>query len=145
MEEFRKEIQLRWSDLDANSHLRHSVYYDWGDLCRAEFLYFIGFTTEKMNELNIGLILFREECVFRKEIRYEDKIKINMKLVKAKKDFSRWSVMHEIKRNGDILAAVITVDIAWLDTIHRKLTTLPEDGQKLLYETSKAENFYWME
>lgn len=38
MEKFIQEIQLRWSDLDPNFHLRHSVYYDWGAFCRIEFL-----------------------------------------------------------------------------------------------------------
>ena len=38
MKDFIKEIQVRWSDLDPNFHLRHSVYYDWGAYCRIEFL-----------------------------------------------------------------------------------------------------------
>ena len=38
MKEFKNSIQLRWSDLDPNFHVRHSVYYDWGAFCRIEFL-----------------------------------------------------------------------------------------------------------
>ena len=38
MEEFSLDIQLRWSDLDPNDHIRHSVYYDWGAMCRMEYL-----------------------------------------------------------------------------------------------------------
>ena len=145
MSEFTRDIQIRWSDLDPNFHLCHSVYYDWGACCRVEFLYSIGLTAEKLKEMNIGPILFREECVFKKEIRYEDKVTINMVLLKAKKDFSRWSVRHEIKKNGEILAALITVDIAWLDTIHRKLANLPHEVQMPFYNIPKAADFNWLD
>ena len=68
------DIQLRWSDLDPNFHLRHSVYYDWGVVCRVEFLDKYDLNAATMQRLHIGPILFREECVFRKEIRSGDKI-----------------------------------------------------------------------
>ena len=69
MQNFSRPVQIRWSDLDPNFHLRHSVYYDWGALCRIEFLYQFGLTTDIMQQLNFGPILFREECVFKKEIK----------------------------------------------------------------------------
>lgn len=50
MEQFSKEIQIRWSDLDPNFHLRHSVYYDWGAWCRVEFLNEFGLTAEVMTQ-----------------------------------------------------------------------------------------------
>ena len=27
---YTKPVEIRWSDLDPNFHLRHSVYYDYG-------------------------------------------------------------------------------------------------------------------
>ena len=65
MSAFIQEVQIRWSDLDPNIHLRHSVYYDWGAFCRIAFLTDRGLSTEVMNQLQIGPILFREECIFR--------------------------------------------------------------------------------
>src|SRR5436853_7784320 len=121
MDSFTSDIQIRWSDLDPNFHLRHSVYYDWGALSRIEFLYVRGLTTEIMNGLHFGPILFREECVFKKEIRFGDKVTIALKLLKGKRDYSRWTIQHDIIKNGDTVSAVLTVDGAWLDTIKRKL------------------------
>ena len=72
MEDFVMPIQVRWSDLDPNFHLRHSVYYDWGAVCRVEYLNKAGLTLQRMQQLQIGLILFREECVFRREVRMGD-------------------------------------------------------------------------
>ena len=142
---FTRNIQIRWSDLDPNFHLCHSVYYDWGAFCRVEYLYSIGLTAEKLKEMSLGPILFREECVFKKEIRYEDNVTINMVALNAKKDFSRWSVRHEIKKNGGVLAALITVDIAWMNTIRRKLAKLPPEVQVLFDNIPKAGSFFWLD
>src|SRR5258706_13650088 len=99
MEKFELPVQIRWADLDPNFHLRHSVYYDWAAMCRIDFLYKRGLTPAIMQSLNFGPIIFREEAVFRKEIKYGDKVRIDLKLIKGKRDFSRWTIIHEIKKN----------------------------------------------
>ena len=96
MSEFISNVEIRWSDLDPNFHLRHSVYYDFGALSRISFFASNGITPEVMTQYNIGPVLLREECVFKKEIRFEDKVYINIKLDKAKVDYSRWIIVHEL-------------------------------------------------
>jgi acyl-CoA thioester hydrolase len=145
MEKFTREIQLRWSDLDPNFHLRHSVYYDWGALCRIEFLNEFHLTTGVMQRLHIGPILFREECVFRKEIRQGDIITIDLSLLKAKKGYSRWSIRHVIKKNEGIVSAILTVDGAWINTIERKLAVPPPQAEKVFSEMPLDENFQWLD
>ncbi|MBP6478232.1 MAG: acyl-CoA thioesterase, partial [Chitinophagaceae bacterium] len=111
MEDFVMPIQVRWSDLDPNFHLRHSVYYDSGAMCRVAYLNKVGFTLQRMQETRIGLILFREECVFRREIRMGDDVTIDAKILKARRDFSRFTIQHQIKKDTETVAAIITVDI----------------------------------
>ncbi|MBL7738458.1 MAG: thioesterase family protein [Chitinophagaceae bacterium] len=145
MELFTKEVQVRWSDLDPNVHLRHSVYYDWGAFCRIEFFQAYGLTTELMQQLHFGPILFREECVFRKEIRLGDKVTISIKLVKSKRDFSRWTIQHNIMKNGDVLSAVLTVDGAWLNTAERKLATPPVKVAEVFSQIPVDNDFQWLD
>jgi acyl-CoA thioester hydrolase len=145
MEQFRKEIQLRWSDLDPNFHLRHSVYYDWGAFCRIEFLNEFHLTPTVMQQLHFGPIIFREECIFKKEIRFGDKITIDLKLVNAKRNFSRWSIQHIIQKNGDIVSAILTVDGAWINTIERKLAVPPPEAEKVFSQMPVDENFLWID
>ena len=137
-------VQIRWSDLDANAHLRHSVYYDWGAYVRIQFLKEQGLSTNKMQELQIGPVIFKEECVFRREILQEDAVTINLELTRARKDFSRFSIRHTIMKNNNTLSAIINLDGAWIDTNKRKLTTPPE----LVYCTyevmPKSEDFQWL-
>lgn len=145
MENFVKEIQVRWSDLDPNVHLRHSVYYDWGAFCRVSFLNEHALTMELMHRLRIGPILFREECVFRKEVRLGDQVTINLEVTKAKRDFSRWSIQHTIMKNGDTVAAVLTVDGAWLDIAQRKLASPPSEVKQVFSEMPVEKNFQWLD
>ncbi len=103
-------MQVRWSDLDPNFHLRHSVYYDWGAVCRLDFLNTFGLTSDVMIKLQFGPILLREECIFRREIRLVDNVTINLELLKSKRDYSRWTIHHTIMKNGDTVSAILTVD-----------------------------------
>jgi acyl-CoA thioester hydrolase len=145
MENFKKEVQVRWSDLDPNVHLRHSVYYDWGAFCRIAFLDEHTLSAELMQRLQIGPILFREECIFKKEIRLGDKVTISLQILKAKRDFSRWTIQHTITKNGETIAAILTVDGAWLDTAKRKLATPPAEVFNVFSQMPLGENFQWLD
>ncbi len=143
METFVIPVQIRWSDLDPNFHLRHSVYYDWGALCRIDYLNSKGLTQAVMQQLHFGPIIFREEAVFRKEIKYGDSITVNLKLMKSRRDYSRWTIVHEIKKNEDTLCAVLTIDGAWLQVVERKLFMPPSEVTNVFQQMPVDENFQW--
>lgn len=145
MNSFIKNIEIRWSDLDANYHLRHSVYYDWGAYLRLSFLNEHKLNPGVMMQYNIGPILFREECVFKREILFGDKVSVNLMLSKCRRDMSRWSMIHEVWKNENILSAVITVDGAWIDTKLRKLAVPPAFIQQEFEAMPRTENFEWLE
>jgi acyl-CoA thioester hydrolase len=128
---FTRAIQLRWSDIDPNRHLRHSAYYDFGAAMRIMVLSDAGLTNRKLEELQIGPVLFREEAVFKREIRPEDRLVLDVALVKASADFGRWSLRHNFIKSDGTLAAIINIDGAWMDLVRRKLTTPPEFIQKI--------------
>ena len=145
MNTYTKAIEIRWSDLDPNYHLRHSVYYDWGAYARICFLNDHGLTPSVLLQQHLGPILFREECLFKREILFGDIVTINIQLLKCRRDMSRWSIIHEVWKNENILSAVVTVDGAWIDTKLRKLTVPPQLVQHQFEAMPKAEAFEWME
>ena len=118
---FEQSIQIRWADIDANRHLRHSVYYDYGASMRMNALTSEGLSMRKLEELRMGPILFREEAIFKREIIFEDVITIDVQLVKSRSDFARWSLRHNFKKADGTLAAIINIDGAWIDLVKRKL------------------------
>jgi acyl-CoA thioester hydrolase len=127
-------IQVRWADIDANRHLRHSVYYDYGASMRMNVLSERGLTTSKLEEFMLGPVLFREEALFKREILFEDKITLTVELVKATEDFGRWSLRHNFIKGEDTLAAILNVDGAWIDLQKRKLAK-PNDFIKNIFES----------
>jgi acyl-CoA thioester hydrolase len=143
MEKYIKSPDIRWSDLDPNFHLRHSVYYDYGAYCRVSFLEEYGLTNLMMQELHIGPILFREEAVFRREVRLGDNLKINLEVLKSRKDFSRWTIRHQLFKEETTLAAVVTVEGAWINTLARKLATPPLQVVSVFEQMPKAAEFEW--
>jgi len=125
MTEYIKKVEIRWADLDPNFHVLHSKYYDFGAYSRMSFFTEYGITVPLMQEHHIGPIIFREECLFKREIKFGDDISINLMMDKVSRDYRKWTLQHEIWKNGDTLAAFITLDGSWMDTAKRKLTVPP--------------------
>lgn len=144
MKSYSKKIEVRWSDIDPNFHVRHSVYYDWGASVRISLLADNGLTPQSMLQYQLGPILFREECVFKREVYYNDLIEVNIQLTKSTRDAGRWTMVHEVWKNGDTLSAIITVDGAWINTERRKLTVLPQNFREHFENIPRAENFEWI-
>jgi acyl-CoA thioester hydrolase len=142
MQQYSKKLEIRWADLDPNFHVLHSKYYDFGAYCRMAFLNEHGITPAMMMENNIGPIIFREECVFKREIKFGDELEVFLKLSKCNEDASRWSMIHELWINGNTLAAMITIDGAWLDTRLRKLAIPPDFCKIGLQLIPKTVDFY---
>lgn len=141
MATFTVKSEIRWSDIDPNFHVLHSKYYDYCANARMKVLAENGVTMQAIQQEKIGPILFREECVFKRELNFGDEIEIRIKLLKADIDFARWSFVNEIWKNGNTLAAIVTVDGAWMDTEKRKLAIPPERFQIAFQQIPKAENY----
>lgn len=141
MNSFEKNIEVRWSDLDPNFHVLHSKYYDFGAYCRMAFFVEQGITPGLMKEHNIGPILFREECIFRREISFGDMVTIDLHLTRHSGDYGRWSMKHEIRKNNDTISAIINIDGAWIDTIKRKLAHPPSVIISLFENAPKSTDF----
>ena len=142
MSTFTKEIHIRWADLDPNFHVRHSAYYDFGAQHRVEILEQLGMTVRVMQEQHFGPILFREECVFRKEMRMNQQVFISTKVGKVKEDALRWTLIHEFKNDKDELLATITVDGAWMDTKLRKIANqTPQIAIDVMNMMPKSDDF----
>jgi acyl-CoA thioester hydrolase len=145
MKSFSLPIQVRWSDIDQNRHLRHSAYYDYGATARIACFSQHGLTNTKFEQLHIGPILFREEAIFKREIKFEDLVTIDMVVTKATADFARWSVRHQLLKEDGSLAAILNLDGAWIDISKRKLAVPDEFIRTIFEDFPKAEDFQIVE
>ncbi len=141
MQNFSKKVEIRWADIDPNFHVLHSKYYDFAAYCRMSFMAENGITPAMMIENNIGPVVFREECLFKSEIKFGDEITVTLMLDKISDDHRKWTMVNKLFINGDTLAAVVTVDGAWMDTKIRKIARPPAAFKKGFNAIPKTENF----
>jgi acyl-CoA thioester hydrolase len=135
------EGQVLWSQIDANQHMRHSAYADFGAQARLDMLESLGLKSSELFKYKIGPVLFREELFYLREIGINDYIKVSCELIKARSDGSRWSIRHEIFRGDGIKAAIIIADGAWIDMEKRKLAALPSTLLELFMHSPKADDY----
>lgn len=145
MDIYQLPLQLRWADFDANLHVRHSVYYDWGALCRISFMQKMGLHESVYQQFQIGPILFREESRFKREIRMGDQIVIDLTLLQARSDFSRWTIQHTLWKGENEVAALLTVEGAFIDLKLRKLAIPPPIAQTVFSQMPRATEFQWID
>jgi acyl-CoA thioester hydrolase len=139
---YSKTLSLRWADIDANFHVRHSVYYDFAAQQRIELLAEAGLTLAVMQKEYVGPILFREECVFYREMKLNDTIAITASLLEMRPDASCWTIQHRFSNQDETLCAVLTVDGAWMDTAKRKLANpVPQIIVTVMNGFPKADGF----
>lgn len=140
-----KNLNLRWSDLDPNFHLRHSSYYDLAAQARIDILDEYGISIQMMQSAHVGPVLFKEQCEFKREIHLHSRIHIDTKLLKMKSDASFWVIRHEFLSEENQLHALLQVEGSWIDTIKRKLARpVPEVIFTGLTAFPKTEDFGYL-
>ncbi len=139
MSKFIKTIQVRWSDVDQNRHVRHSAYYDYCAFTRISFISSTGYDASELEHLAIGPILFKEECTFLRELKPDDIVTVNVLKGDMPKDGSKWTIHHEIFNKEGKKAAHVTVYGAWMDLKLRKLTVPPKELADAFYHLSQGE------
>lgn len=138
---FSRQLDVRWADVDANRHMRHSAYADFAGSTRAGFFESRGFDMTAFARFDIGPILFREELIYRREILMFETITITCRLARLSPDADRWSIHHELLKPDGAVAATIEVDGAWLDLPSRKLCIPPEELVEAMLSLEKTPDF----
>jgi acyl-CoA thioester hydrolase len=110
-------IKLSFQASDPN-HVRHrGAYYDFEHQHRIEILESLGLTMKVMPP-GFGPILFREECVFRKEIKLSDKIVMHTKVTKSMK-----TAQDGLCSSLEITTSIATTTVdAWMDIKLEKIS-----------------------
>lgn len=124
---FERRYEVRWADLDANRHMRNTAYSEYASHTRVSFLAAHGFSPARFAALRFGPVLFREEIRFRREVHLEEIITVNVRCGGLAPDGSRWRMYQEITCSDGQVAALVTVEGAWMDLDVRRLVPPPPE------------------
>lgn len=141
---YRSPVVLRWADIDANFHLRHSVYYDLGAAQRTDMLASLGIRMRDMQQGGYGPVLFREECRFLREIRIEDAIEIETSIAHLSRDYRKFGFQQRFLRGADE-CAILRVEGAWFDARIRKVAAPPQQVIDAIQQVAHTQDFTWLD
>ena len=139
-----ERVSIRWADIDANFHLRHSVYYDLGSQQRINALAAGGLHMSDMQQGGFGPVLFREECRFLKEIKPEDAIDLQVMVTALSRDYRKFAFRHLFMK-GEARCAELVVEGAWFDARQRKVFAPPPIVVKAVESIPRSDDFSWLD
>jgi acyl-CoA thioester hydrolase len=122
--EFRITIVPRWTDIDANQHVRNTAFSEWAAYARSEWLASVGFDFKKLMDLKFSGVIFEDSTKYLQEIFLGEHIVVDLELVGLKLDGSQFHVRHLFRRDGTV-CAVHDVKGAWLDIASRRVAVPP--------------------
>lgn len=131
---------VRWSDLDANRHVRNTVFSELATHTRFRLLECHGFDQASFERLRFGPVMLREEIRYRRELAFGDHVVVNVMIAGLSEDGSQWRVQQEVARSGK-QAAILTIDGAWIHLDDRKLIAPPQALLAVLRSLPRISSF----
>lgn len=117
-------VKIRWADVDAYGHLRHSAYADWATFARSEWFERVGLGPALFTREGVAPITLEETSTFLKEVRLSEALRLSMQLLAASADGSRF--VHEVTfQRGAALVARYRMIGAWFDLKARRIVPPP--------------------
>lgn len=138
---YQERFDLRWSDLDANRHVRNTVFSELATHTRFRMLEAHGFPQPRFEQARFGPVMFREEIRYRRELVFGDQVTVNVLFAGLSDDGSQWRVHQEVTRGDEKQAAILTIDGAWIHLDTRRLVAPPEELLSVLRTLPRTEDF----
>lgn len=142
---FHHRFEVRWAELDANGHMRHSAYLDFPAQIRIAFFNEHGFNVRRLQEMRIGPVLFNEYVEYRREIRDSEFIDVDLALMGLSKNKKHWRIRHQIFKEDGVLASVLDCRGAWLHMDERRVVAAPDALYEAIEKMPRTEDFTWID
>jgi acyl-CoA thioester hydrolase len=123
---YAKTFTVRWSDCDANGHLRNTGYSEYAIEVRMAYLADHGFGLAEMRAHGIGPVLLREEIDYLRECHMGEELTVGFTSLGLSPDGTRFKVAHDIFKHNGKQAARLVVLGGWLDARLRRLAPPPD-------------------
>jgi len=126
---YKKQFEIRWSDVDANRHLANSAYTNFMSHTRMAFLIEHGFTIKELDVHNIGPVVFYEHMHYFKEVFMGQPLIVSLEVSGLSEDGMFFKFDHNFYNH------------AWIDLKARKMTNLPKVLMDFADNFPKSEDY----
>lgn len=141
MKPFRKNFEIRWSDLDPNRHVANASFVGFMSHMRMSYLYENGFTQDYFERHHLGPVVLKEDFFYFKEVLPAEKVTIDLRMLGITDDkrFIRWE--HSLFRENGEIAVYSTILFCWIDLRTRKIMKAPVDLEEAILKVEKSPEF----
>ena len=119
---FTTTVTVRGYECDANGHVNHAVYHQYGEHGRTETFRELGLEITDLAAAGIGPVILETTVRFLAELRAGDEVEVVLDLRFGQGKTFRMDI--ELRR-GDVVAATITGTMGLLDHTTRRLVADP--------------------
>ncbi len=138
---YTKQFEIRWSDVDANRHLRNSAYIDYMSHTRMSFFMESGLDLTNLTKHNLGAVAFYEHMYYFREVFPGKPITVSLQLKGISEDGMYFEFLHNFYDEKGKNIARCEMMGAWIDMEKRRLTGLPELFLKKMNAVEKTDDF----
>lgn len=122
---YKKVIEVRWADCDANRHMRHTAYSDMCAHTRISFLRDIGMDEAWFKESNLSPVMFKEQTEYFAEMLMGEEVTITVELGAPTGSEKSVCWVNNLYKKDGTLAAKHQVVVGWMNLTQRKIVQLP--------------------
>ena len=138
---YKKQFEIRWSDVDANGHLANSAYTNFMSHARMAFFAEQGFSMPEIMKHNIGPVVFYEHMYYFKESFIGTPITVTIEVSGLSDDGMIFMFEHNFYNHKGENLAHCEMQGGWIDLKIRRLCELPEPLLLLANKFPKSESF----
>ncbi len=138
---FHRKFVVRWSDADANGHLRNTAFSEYANDTRVALLASFGYAWARFQSLRLGPVLFREEIDYRREAALGEEVLVDALCSGLAPDASRWAIRHRLWKADGTAMATVTVVGSWLDLEARRAVAPPQDLAEAFRSMARTDDF----
>jgi acyl-CoA thioester hydrolase len=118
------EIDVAWGEMDSFDHVNNVVYFRYFENARIAYMTRIGWF-DLMRDAGLGPIVKSADAVFRKPVKYPDRLSVGARIVKVESDRVTFEQRVVSAAWGDVAAEGEAVVVSYDYRANRK-APLPE-------------------
>lgn len=138
---YTKQFEIRWSDVDANRHLRNSAYIDYMSHTRMGFLMENGLDQKHLSKYDLGPVAFYEHMYYFREVFPGKPVRVSLQLKGISEDGMYFQFLHNFYDEKGKNFARCEMMGGWIDLKQRKLVGLPKELFDNFEALEKTEDF----
>jgi acyl-CoA thioester hydrolase len=139
---FSHLFHARWADMDFNQHMKNAAFLGCAEDTRMLFMESRGWSMKDFQDAQLGPVVLEDKLTYKKELKLLEAFRVDIQLVSALDDLSRFKVRNRFFRESDsALCATVESVVLWFDLKQRKPAPPPERLFKAWSEVERAEDF----